>query len=344
MISIVPFGVELPLAADTLRALTSMKHFPILKTLSLLAVMLPSVVSAQAPESVMVVEAYSGKILVASNATAKRPIASLTKIATAIVTVDWAAATNTDLGTTIITAPQTITLVGGPNPMNLQPGDQLTLRDALYSALLGSDNLAALAIADHVGREILTRRGKEGDPVVAFVGEMNQLAKALGMTQSRFANPHGLERPGAKAFSTAADVARLSIYAMRRNAITFTVRQKERLVSVTGPTGKRGYRVKNSNELAGEPGILGLKTGTTNAAGSCVSVCMDRDPLVRQKPDGTKGATPRRLIVVVLDNPDRFNRARGLLRQGWAAYDPWLEAGAPVENREREILSVPSPQ
>ena len=98
------------------------------------------------------------------------------------------------------------------------------------------------------------------------------------------------------------------------------------------------------SELAGEPGILGLKTGTTNAAGPCVSVCMDRDPLVRQKPDGTKGATPRRLIVVVLNNPDRFTRARGLIRQGWAVYDPWLEAGAPVQDREREMLSVPNPQ
>ena len=338
------FGVELPLPADTLRALTAMKHFQILKNLALLAILLPSLAAAQSPESVMVVEAYSGKILVATNSSAKRPIASLTKIATAIVTVDWATATSTDLGTATITVPQTITLVGGPNPMNLQPGDQLTLRDALYSALLGSDNLAALAIADHVGREILTRRGKEGDPVAAFVGEMKQLAKALGMTQTQFANPHGLERPGAKAFSTAADVARLSIYAMRRNAITFTVRQKERQVSVTGATGKRSYRVKNTNELAGEPGILGLKTGTTNAAGACVAVCMDRDPLVRPKPDGTKGATPRRLIVVVLNNPDRFGRARGLIQQGWAAYDPWLEAGAPVENREREMLSVPSLQ
>ena len=321
-----------------------MKHFSFLKTLAVLAMMLPSAVSAQEPESIMVVEAYSGKILIAANASAKRPIASLTKIATAVVTVDWATATNTDLGTATITVPQTITLVGGPNPMNLQPGDQLTLRDALYSAILGSDNLAALSLADHVGREILTRRGKEGDPVAAFVGEMNQLAKALGMTQTRFANPHGLERPGAKAWSTAADVARLSIYAMRRNAITFISRQPERQVSVTGATGKRGYRVRNTNELVGEPGILGLKTGTTNAAGPCVSVSMDREPLVRQKPDGSKGATPRRLIVVVLNNPDRFNRARGLIRQGWAVYDPWLEAGAPVQNREREILNVPSPQ
>lgn len=321
-----------------------MKHFTILRTLALLAFSLPMPLSAQASESVMVVEAHSGKILVAANSSEKRPVASLNKIATAAVTVDWATATGADLGSTIITAPQTITLVGGPNPMNLQPGDQLTLRDALYSALLGSDNLAALAIADHVGREIQNRRGGEGDPVAAFVGEMNKLGKALGMKSTRFANPHGLERPGTKAYSTAADVAKLSIYAMRRNAFNFIVRQKDRQVNVTGASGKRGYRVKNTNELIGEPGILGVKTGTTNAAGPCLSVCMDREPLVRLKPDGTKGATPRRLIVVLLNSPDRFNRARALIGQGWSIYDPWLESGAPVQDREREILSVPNPQ
>lgn len=321
-----------------------MKHFPILKTLVFLGSLFPAFLSAQTPESVMVVEAYSGKILLATQATVKRPIASLNKIAMAVVTVDWATATGADLGAMNLTIPQTVTLVGGPNPMSLQPGDQLTLRDALYSALLGSDNLAALAIADHVGREILNRRGKSGDPVAAFVGEMNQLGKALGMTQTRFANPHGLERPGSKAFSTAADVARLSVYAMRRNAINFIVRQKERQVSVIGPAGKRGFRIKNSNELIGEPGVLGVKTGMTAAAGPCVSVCMDREPLVRQKPDGSKGATPRRLIVVVLNHPDRFNRARGLIREGWAIYDPWLASGGLVQDREREILSLPSPQ
>ena len=305
------------------------------------ALTLPSLAPAQ--ESVMVVEAYSGKVLVASNAAAKRPIASLTKIATGAVAVDWSIATNADLGTLQITVPPTITLVGGPNPMNLQPGDRISMRDALYSALLGSDNLAALTIADHVGRELITRRGKNTDPVAEFVAEMNRLAKALGMTQTRFANPHGLERKGAKAYSTAADVARMSIYAMRRNAFNFIVRQSERNVRVEGAGGVRSYRIRNTNELIGEPGILGVKTGTTEAAGPCVSVCMERDPLVRLKPDGTKGATPRRLIVVVLNNPDRFNRARGLIRQGWAVYDPWLEAGAPVQDRKREIISVPNP-
>ncbi|MEO5713274.1 MAG: hypothetical protein ABIT37_07280 [Luteolibacter sp.] len=321
-----------------------MKYFTILKTVTFLAAVLPAFLRAQDAESVMVMEAYSGKVLAASNASVKRPIASLTKIATGAVAVDWAIATSSDIGAVTLTVPQTITLVGGPNPMNLQPGDQLSLRDALYSALLGSDNLAALTIADHIGRELLTRRGKTGEPVAEFVAEMNRLAKAVGATQTRYANPHGLEREGAKAYSTAADVARMSVYAMRKNAFNFIVRQPERQVSVTGAAGKRSYRVKNTNELIGEPGILGVKTGTTNAAGPCVSVCMDRDPLVRQKPDGSKGATPRRLIVVVLNNPDRFNRARSLLKQGWDIYDPWLASGAPVQDRNREMISVPNPQ
>lgn len=291
----------------------------------------------------MVMEAFSGKVLIASNPSEKRPVASLTKIATGAVAVDWASATGNDIAKLMITVPQTITLVGGPNPMNLQPGDQLTLRDALYSALLGSDNLAALTIADHVGREIATRRGRENDPVAEFVGEMNRLAKAIGMSRTRFANPHGLERPGAKAFSTAADIARLSTYAMRRNAFSFIVRQPSRTITVRGASGSRNYTIRNTNELIGEPGILGVKTGTTAAAGACLAVCMERQPLVRTKPDGTKGATPRRLIVVVLNNPDRFNRARQLVRQGWAIYDPWLEAGAPVQNRDREIVTVPNP-
>ncbi|MEI6176256.1 MAG: hypothetical protein WCS43_05135 [Verrucomicrobiota bacterium] len=296
-----------------------------------------------AQESIMVMEAYSGKVLVASNAGAKRPIASLTKIATGAVAVDWATATGTDIGSLQITVPQMVTMVGGPNPMNLQPGDRISMRDALYSALLGSDNLAALTIADHVGREIVRRRGKNNDPVAEFVGEMNRLAKALGMTQTRFANPHGLERSGANAYSTAADVARLSVYAMRRNAFNFIVRQKDRQIRVHGVTGERSYNIKNSNELVGEPGVLGVKTGTTAAAGPCVSVCMERDPMVRTKPDGTKGATPRRLIVVVLNSPDRFNRARGLIRQGWEVYDPWLAAGAPFQDKRREFITVPNP-
>ena len=293
----------------------------------------------------MVMEAYSGKVLIAKNSTAKRPVASLTKIATAAVAIDWAEAAGTDLAKTMVAAPETVALVGGPNPLNLQPGDQMSLRDALYAALLASDNLAALMVADHVGRDLLRAHGKRtGDPVAEFVIEMNRLAKALGMANTRFGNPHGLEREKVKAHSTAADMARLSVYAMRRNAFNFIVRQPSREITVMTRIGRQIYTVRNTNEMIVEEGILGIKTGTTAAAGQCLSLCMDRDPLVRPKPDGSKGVTPRRLIVVLLNSADRFPRTRVLLRDGWAVYDSWLAAGAPVKDAKREIIKVNDPQ
>ncbi len=320
-----------------------MMHPLILRLVAFVGLLLSQIAAAQAPESVMVVEAHSGKILIGTNSTTKRPVASLTKIATGVVAIDWANAAGTDLGKLMITAPETVALVGGPNPMNLMPGDRLSMRDALYSALLGSDNLAALTVADHVGRELLARRGAGGDPVAAFVNEMNQLARAIGMSQTKFVNPHGLD-VRAKGHSTAADMAKLSIYAMRRNAFTFIVRQPHRDIKVHGLDGQRSYRIKNTNELVGEPGILGIKTGTTAASGPCLATCVDRDPLIRTLPNGEKGVTPRRLIVVVLNSPDRFGRTRSLIRQGWGIYDRWMETGGAVLEPQREILHVPSPR
>lgn len=312
---------------------------------SILAAVVACVAGArgQSAEAYMVVEAHSGKVLLAANSGVQRPVASLTKIATAVIAVDWAEATRTDPNTTLITVPNVATMLGGsPNPMALQPGDRLTLRDALYSALLGSDNIAALAISDHVGRQLLRARGREGDPVAAFITEMNELARALGMGRTRFVNPHGLEFPKRVGLSTAADIAKLSIYAMRKPGFTFMVRQKDRQVTVLGAAGKRSYRVQNTNELIGEPGVIGVKTGTTQGAGPCVVVAADREPRVWTRPDGQKAATPRRVIAVVLNNADRFNRARGLMGQGWTIYERWVAAGASIENRNKEILEVPN--
>jgi len=309
--------------------------------LSIFALVSP-LVSAQ--EAYMVVEANSGKVLMASNSVVQRPVASLNKIATCVIAVDWADATGTDLSQVTATVPAVALTIGGTNPLGLQPGDSMSVRDALYSAMLGSDNVAAMTVANYVGGEMLRARGKGGDPIAAFVAEMNELGKAIGLTKTRFANPHGLELPKQKGFSTAADIAKLSVYAMRKPGVTFIVRQKDRQVNVNSAGGKRSFKVTNTNELIGEPNILGVKTGTTAAAGPCVSVSVERDPLVREKPDGEKAVTPRRLIIVVLNKPDRFNRARGFISQGWAAFDRWVAAGAPIENRNKEILDVPNPR
>lgn len=292
-----------------------------------------------AQESHIVVEAYSGKVLSASGATTKRSVASLTKIATAIVAIDWSTATQSDLGTTIVRIPESASLLAGSTSLGLNVGDTMSMRDALYASLLRSDNYAALAIAHHVGTDILTRRGKGGDAVQAFVDEMNTLAKFVLAKNTRFSNPHGLDLEPKPGYSTAADVARFSIHAMRRNPITFITRQQSREIKVNGIA----KTITNTNELAGETGIIGIKTGTTQKAGPCLAICMDRDPLVRMKPDGNKGVTPRRLIVVVLNNPDRFNRTRKLIKDGWAYYDAWLAAGAIVENPKHELLATPPP-
>jgi serine-type D-Ala-D-Ala carboxypeptidase (penicillin-binding protein 5/6) len=290
-----------------------------------------------AQEAFMVVEAHSGKVLMAQNSTVRRPVASLTKISTGVIATDWAIATSQDLKKVIATVPESVTRIGGPNPMNLQPGQQISLSDALYAALLGSDNYAAMTIADHIGRDMNNRRGRNEDPVWSFVKEMNELARVLGMKQTRFLNPHGLELPKQEGYSTAADLAKLSIYAMRRPAFAFFVRQKSRNITVAGRT----YSVNNTNQLVGESGILGIKTGQTAAAGPCLATSMDKDPIVRTKPDGTKGVTPRRVIVVLLNSSDRFGRTRGLLSAGWSAYDQWLATGGIIQDPKREVLVVP---
>ena len=285
----------------------------------------------------MVVEAHSGKIFLAQNSTVKRPVASLTKICTGVIATDWAIATGQDLKKVMATVPESVTRVGGANPLNLQPGQQISLSDALYAALLGSDNLAAMTVADHIGRDMNNRRGQQEDPVWAFVKEMNELARVLGMKNTRFLNPHGLELPKQEGYSTAADMAKLSIYAMRRPAFAFFVRQKSRSISVAG----KSYTLTNTNQLVGEEGILGIKTGQTTPAGPCLATSMEKDPLVRTKPDGSKGATPRRMIVVLLNSQDRFGRTRTLLNSGWRGYDQWIAGGAIVQDRDREILPVP---
>jgi D-alanyl-D-alanine carboxypeptidase len=167
---------------------------------------------------------------------------------------------------------------------------------------------------------------------------MNELARVLGMRHTRFLNPHGLELPKQEGYSTAADMAKLSVYAMRRPAFAFFVRQKSRTINVAG----QSYQVTNTNQLVGEHGILGIKTGQTTPAGPCLATSMEKPPLVRNKPDGTKGATPRRLIVVLLNSSDRFGRTRGLLQAGWSRYDQWIASGGLIQDPKREVLAVPN--
>ena len=281
--------------------------------------------SAQAAAWV-VADSSTGFILDSSNPAKKLQIGSLTKIATAMVVLDWVDAGQHDINE-FASVPNAAAGLNTVQSAGLTPGDRVTLRDLLYAALMQSDNQAAETLAAHVGGTL--GRGAAGD---AFVAQMNALARRLGMTRTRFLNPHGLDgMERSDPYSTAEDVAKLVAYAMDSSAFRFCVSQKERKITIETALGETTqYLLRNTNELLGVNSIDGVKTGTTRKAGGCVAISAARPPESRQEGD-RHIITPRRLNVVVLGAADRFGIASGLLQRGWQRYDAWAAAGRPMK-------------
>jgi D-alanyl-D-alanine carboxypeptidase (penicillin-binding protein 5/6) len=283
-----------------------------------------------------VADQTTGYVLDAYKGEEKRQVASLTKIATGKVVLDWASKTNADLAGQVVVPPQAIEEAGGVNPMGLLPNDLISYRDLIYAALMQSDNTAATTLAYYVGAAFRPAGGdrmRELGAVEVFVSQMNALARQLGMERTFFVNPHGLEpRRGTQPYSTAVDMARLTAYAMKDPAFRFYVSQKERKVSFNRGGQVFQYLLRNTNELVGTEGIDGVKTGRTAKAGECIIISSQRDPEVTQQ-GGTTLVTPRRLNVVVLGASDRIAAAHQLLNRGWTLYDQWAAAGRPMGNQ-----------
>jgi serine-type D-Ala-D-Ala carboxypeptidase (penicillin-binding protein 5/6) len=286
----------------------------------------------RAAEAVLIADAQTGYILEAHDQQKKRQVGSLTKVATAMVVLDWASKRGGDLNQTATIPPEAF-INTGVNNIGFQPGDQITLRDLLYAALVQSDNIAAYALADHVGRALMAivpmPSAERATPVAIFVSQMNALAKQLQMERTRFLNPHGIdqvERP----YSTAADMARLSRYAMNNAGFRFYVSQKERKISFRRGGKTLNYLLRNTNELLGVNGIDGVKTGRTARAGDCLILSAHRDPEIERQGQSTK-IYPRRIIVVLLGSTDRFGEGAQLLARGWQLYDQWAAMGRPAD-------------
>jgi len=278
----------------------------------------------------VIADSTTGVVLDSSNARRAVQIGSITKIATAMVVLDWAKAQGEDLGQPA-TVPGTVIALNSPNSIGLRPRDSISLRDALYAALLQSDNESAETLAVHVGRKLgRGRTDKEASDF--FVAQMNALARKLGMRGTRFLNPHGLDDLEKKLpYSTAGDVALLTNYAVGQTGFTFYTSQKERKISWTTATGEsQSYLLKNTNELLGTDGIDGVKTGTTRKAGACVVISAAKPPDSKQVGD-EHIIVPRRLTVVVLGAQMRFAVARSLLARGWSLLDQWVRAGRPAK-------------
>ncbi len=224
-----------------------------------------------------VMDLGSGAVLYAKNEHDTHPIASLTKMMTAFIVLQ-----RTSPGD-MVTVGEVKTTVD-ESRMDLRPGEQLTVDSLLAGMMIQSANDAASALAIHVA-------GSEE----AFVKLMNESARQLGLQETHYKNPTGLDSDGA--YSTAADqmvLARLLINQPRIAAVV-----SEPTATVTNVTG-RSYPLTSSNKLlGGYLPIAGLKTGTTDAAGQC---------LVAVVSEGN-----RQVAAIVLNSQDRFQETKSLL-------------------------------
>jgi serine-type D-Ala-D-Ala carboxypeptidase (penicillin-binding protein 5/6) len=293
--------------------------------------------SASAAQASIVVDAQTGYVLQDFKSKDKRQIGSLTKIATAMVVLDWAEHKGGDLNQFVGISPSAF--VGTlENNIGFRPGDEIALRDLLYAALVQSDNIAAYTLADYVGSRIQgpTAAGQKSklSAVDVFVTQMNALAKQLKMEKTRFVNPHGVDtnvKP--LPYSTAEDLARLTRYALNKASFRFYISQKERQISFRRAGKELRYNLRNTNELLGTNGIDGVKTGRTARAGECLILSAARDSEIVKEGQGVR-IFPRRIIVVLLGSSSRFAEGAQLMSQGWGLYDQWAASGRLVDPKK----------
>ncbi len=291
---------------------------------------------AFAAQAFIIVDAKTGHVLQERDSRQKRQVASLTKVATAMVVLDWAERHQGDLGQ-IATVPPEALLGVTENLVGLQPGDQISLRDCLYAALIQSDNVSAYTLANHVGQAIqgIVPAGASGTPVITFVSQMNALAKNLKMDRTKFANPQGLDTDVKPVpYSSAMDMARLTRYALNKAGFRFYVSQKERQISWNRAGSKKDYMLRNTNELLGQDGVDGVKTGRTTRAGDCLIVSAQRQAEVIKTGENSASVMPRNLIIVMLASPNRFQEGRQLLGLGWQLHEQWVATGRLVDPKK----------
>ena len=184
----------------------------------------------------------AGRVLYSWNARTSLAMASTTKIMTALLALKYG---HLDDWVTASYAAATI----GQSSMYLQQGERLRLIDLLYGLLLPSGNDAAIAIAEHVG-------GSQA----AFVAMMNREAAALGMTDTRYVNPYGLDAPGHA--TSARDLARLAVAAMQYPLFRQIV--STRYYNIAPTASNVAHDLININQpLWWYPGTIGVKPGTT---------------------------------------------------------------------------------
>lgn len=195
----------------------------------------------------IVYDRISKSMIIGKNEDVKSAMASTTKIMTSIVILEKA-----DLDE-MVTVSAKAGGTGGSR-LGLKKGDKASVKNLLYGLMLRSGNDAAVALAEHVGGSV-----KE------FAELMNEKASELGLTNTHFVTPHGLD--DANHYTTALELAKLTDYAMDNETFSKIVGTK----SITIYINNQPRQINNTNELLGVlNGVVGVKTGFTNNAGRCL--------------------------------------------------------------------------
>ncbi len=277
----------------------------VLAAIALVLAALPALAAAKPPDisasSAILIEASTGEVLYARDAEQRRPIASTTKLMTALLTMEKAKLADRIAASDYVAAPI-------ESKLSLRPGEKLSVADLLRGLMLESANDAAMALADGIG-------GSEPK----FVRMMNRHARRLGLENTHYENPIGLDAPGN--YSSAHDLAKLAV-ALREQSF---VRKIANRTSATLTTGDRPRSIRNRNTLlAKDPKINGLKTGHTSSAGYVLV--------------GTRTARGVTLVSVVLGTPSLAARdADSLALLDWGAGK--MEQIEPVT--EGEVVGQP---
>jgi len=238
----------------------------------------PPILSAK---SYLVVDGQSAMVLAAKNSSEKLYPASLTKLMTALVALDYYSLDEMFFVKRLVTVPD-------ESEMGLAVGDKLTVRDLIYGLLVPSGNDAAYALADNFPGGIEN-----------FIYAMNLKAKQLHMYSTHFNNPSGIDTDNH--LTSAEDILLLARYSMKNPEIKQIVATSG--IVLSDVDGKKHYYLSNVNKLLGVVnGLEGIKTGHTDLAGYCLVTSTTR-----------KGHT---IYTVVLNSVDRFGESASLIN--WA--------------------------
>lgn len=236
-------------------------------------------------KSAILMEQSTKRVLYQKNAHIKLPMASTTKIMTALVVIE-----NSNLKD-VVTIPKEASGVEGSS-IWLGEGEKQTVEDLLYGLMLSSGNDAAVALSTFVGGNVDN-----------FIKMMNNRAKEIGAVDTNFVTPHGLHDDNH--YTTAYDLALISAVAMDNEVFRTIVSTKSKTIPWESADWDRSLRNKNKI-ISQYDGGNGIKTGYTSNAGKCLVSAALRDEM--------------QLIGVVLNCPDMFNESMKMLDFGFDNY------------------------